>query len=212
MNGIPHTTVSSRQKATQVTFELAAEVRDVMMKASTAAARAVIATLIFVPSLADAQSAYPTIGARVRLTAPELQMRGSTGTVVDMTADTLFIVRWHQAPRTAIPVTKLSRLEVSGGKNRPRGMLRGGAFGLVLGGLVGVGIAGLTETEDGPDGIGSSEDVAIIAGTTGLITLMGVGVGAAMPPDRWQDATLHPPANRGMGDAGPMRIGLRIAF
>ena len=174
--------------------------------------RAIVPILIFVPSLAHAQAAYPTIGAHVRLTAPELQMRGVTGTVVDMTADTIFIVRWHQAPRTAIPVDKLSRLEVSGGKNRRRGMVRGGAIGLVLGGLMGVGIAGLTENEAGPDGIGSSEDVAIIAGTTGLITLMGVGVGAAMAPDRWQDATLHPPANRGMRDASPLRVGLRIAF
>ena len=174
--------------------------------------RAIVAILIFVPSLADAQATYPTIGAQVRLTAPELQMRGITGTVVDMTADTIFIIRWHQAARTAIPVAKLSRLDVSGGKNRRRGMLRGGAIGLVVGGLMGVGIAGLTEREDGPDGIGSSEDVAIIAGTTGLITLMGVGVGAAMAPDRWQDATLHPPANRGMGGAGPLRIGLRIVF
>ena len=65
-------------------------------------------------------------------------MRGVTGTVVDMTADTVFIVRWHQAPRTAIAVDKLSRLEVSAGKNRCRGMVRGGAIGLVLGGLMGV--------------------------------------------------------------------------
>lgn len=171
-----------------------------------------IAILIFLPSLADAQGAYPAIGAHVRLTAPELRMRGVTGTVVDMKADTLFIVRWHQAPRTAIPVDKLSRLEVSAGKNRRRGMIRGGAIGLVLGGLMGVGIAGLTESDSGPDGISSSEDVAIMACTTGLITLMGVGVGAAMAPHRWQDATLHPPANRGMGESGAMRVGIRIAF
>ena len=50
------------------------------------------------------------------------------------------------------------------------------------------------------------------AGTTGLIALMGVAVGAAMAPDRWQDATLEPPGNRGMRDAGPLRVGLRIAF
>ena len=183
-----------------------------MIRASTATVRAIIAILIVVPSLADAQGAYPTIGAHVRLTAPELQMRGVTGTLVGMTADTLVIVRWHQAPRTAVPIDKLSRLEVSGGKNRRRGMVRGGAVGLVLGGLMGVGIAGLTESEDGPDGISSSEDVAIIAGTTGLITLMGVGYGAVMAPHRWQDATLHPPANRGMGETGAMRVGIRIAF
>ena len=182
------------------------------MSGSTATVSALIAIVISVPSLADAQAVYPTIGAHVRVTAPELQMRGVTGTVVDMTADTLFIVRWHQAPRTAIPVDKLSRLEVSGGKNRRRGMVRGGAIGLVFGGLMGVGIAGLTENEGGPDGIGSAEDVAIIAGTTGLITLMGVGYGAVMAPDRWQDAALHPPANRGMGEAGPMRVGIRITF
>ena len=182
------------------------------MRASTATVRAIVAILIFVPSLADAQGAYPTIGAHVRLTAPALKMRGITGTVVDMKADTLFIVRWHQAPRTAIPVDKLSRLEVSRGKNRRRGMVRGGAIGLVFGGLMGVGIAGLTEAEGGPDGIGSSEDVAIIAGTTGLITLMGVGYGAVMAPHRWQDAALHPPANRGMGETGAMRVGIRIAF
>lgn len=183
-----------------------------MMRVSTATGRAIIAILIFVPSLADAQGAYPTIGAHVRLTAPELQMRGITGTVVDMKADTLFIVRWHQAPRTAIPVDKLSRLEVSGGRNRRRGMVWGGAIGLVFGGLMGLSIAGLTENENGPDGIGSSEDVATIAGTTGLFTLMGVGYGAVMAPHRWQDATLHPPANRGMDEAGPLRIGLRITF
>ena len=170
-----------------------------------------IAIVIVVPSL-TAQGAYPRIGAHVRLTAPALQMRGVTGTVVDMTADTLFIVRWHQAPRTAIPVDKLSRLEVSSGKNRRRGMAWGGAIGLIVGGLMGVGIAGLTESESGPDGISSSEDVAIIAGTTGLITLMGVGLGAVMAPDRWQDATLHPPGNRGTREGGPLRVGLRIAF
>ena len=182
------------------------------MKASTATVRAMIAIAIIVPSLANAQGAYPTIGAHVRLTAPELQLRGITGTVVDMKADTLFIVRWHQAPRTAIPVDKLSRLEVSGGRNLRRGMVRGGAIGLVFGGLMGVSIAGLTENENGPDGISSSEDVAIIAGTTGLFTLMGVGYGAVMAPHRWQDATLHPPANRGMGETGTMRVGIRIAF
>ena len=76
---------------------------------------------------------------------------------------------------------------------------------------MGVGIAGLTESEGGRERHRQRVDVAIIAGTTGLITLMGVGYGAVMAPDRWQDATLHPRANRGVGER-PMRVGIRITF
>lgn len=170
------------------------------------------ALVMLVPSAAEAQGILPPIGARVRVTAPDLAMHAVTGTIVGATADTLSIAAAKRAPRLRIPVDKLSRLEVATGKNRVLGLARGAASGLVVGSLVGLGIAGLSRGE-GANGIGSLVDVAILAGSAGTGLLIGGILGVAWAPDRWQDASLHPPANRGMGEAAATsRIGLRIAF
>ena len=170
------------------------------------------ALIMLVPSAAVAQATVPAVGARVRVTAPDLKIRAVPGTLVDVTSDTLSVASTQRGKHVRIPIDKLSRLEISEGKNQRLGIVRGAVSGLLFGGLIGLGVAGLSRGP-GADGVSSTEDVAAIATFTGLGLIMGGVLGAAMAPERWNEVSLARPMNgHGSGGASMGRIGLSIAF
>jgi hypothetical protein len=75
-----------------------------------------LGTALTVPRAAVAQLAFPTAGARVRVTAPDFSIRGDTGRLVRATPDSLTIRFATTTPDMTIAVDKFSRLEVSIGK------------------------------------------------------------------------------------------------
>ena len=167
-----------------------------------------------VPSVAVAQVALPTIGARVRVTAPALDVYLIAGTVVGATADTLSIAAVRRAPRLRIPVDKVSRLELSAGKNRVAGLARGAGWGLAVGALFGLGIAALTADSCGSEGPCGFEFVVFPVGGAGAGLIVGGIIGVAHSPDTWEEVPLRLPMNgHGMGGTAPTtRVGLSISL
>jgi hypothetical protein len=76
-------------------------------------------------------------GARVRIRAPGIVAGRYTGTVLSRTADTL-VVASSAAAAARVPVSSLTSVEVSRGKSRSRGVLKGIAWGAPIGLAVGL--------------------------------------------------------------------------
>ena len=96
-----------------------------------------VAVIVAVPL--DAQVSELTVGARLRVRAPDAVAGRLTGVVVARTADSLTLTRSNAAP-VAIPLVSLTEVEVSRGRSRSRGALKGAAWGAgvsaVFGGLL----------------------------------------------------------------------------
>lgn len=117
-------------------------------------------------------------GTRVRIaTAPDTPP--FTGTVLRLTSDTLTLAAGSGSALLHIPVTRLTSLEESEGRNRIGWAFRGAGMGVVVGGIGG-GIAGGRQD---PYGLGAV--VGFIAG--GIMgTLGGAILGAVIAPERWR--------------------------
>jgi hypothetical protein len=148
----------------------------------------------------------PAPGARVRLRAPGVVAGRYTGTVLSRTPDTLVVGR-SVATFVRVPVSALTSLEVSRGKSRSRGALRGAAlcapiFGAVLG-LV---------ADDPPGRSAVAGRVQVVAAGALMGGLGGAIAGAIMPSERWHRYDL--PARTSLllpVTPGPARAGVRIA-
>ena len=92
------------------------------------------------PLVARAQEL--SVGARVRVSAPEFNIENRTGTITRLTADSLSVdFGWRPPLTTAID--RLARLEVSVGKNRGAGFVHGVGVGAGVGAVVGFGLGAL---------------------------------------------------------------------
>ena len=162
------------------------------------------------PRAAETQPVNLTPGARLRVSAPDFDIKRRTGTLVRVTPDSLTVDFRGRIPPMTLPIDGLSRLDVSTGKRRAAGLARGAAIGTLIGALAGLAISGDPQ-ECRDEGCG-----AVILGTlgggTGLI--LGSVIGVATAPDRWKEASL-----RGQSSAlrmlkpGPTtRVGLSIPF
>ena len=83
---------------------------------------------------AAAQGVVLNPGARVRLDAPSAGVRHFEGTII-ATGDTIDVAR--ASARVRVPASAVTRLEVSGGKNRTQGAVRGIMWGAGIGLVVG---------------------------------------------------------------------------
>ncbi|MFN2566738.1 MAG: hypothetical protein ABR499_17210, partial [Gemmatimonadaceae bacterium] len=86
-------------------------------------------------------------GARVRIQAPGIVAGRYTGTVLSRTTDTL-VVASSAAASARVPITALTSVEVSRGRSRSRGALKGIAWGGSIGLGIGLVAAALSESED----------------------------------------------------------------
>ena len=151
------------------------------------------------PGLAAAQGSPPSAtepdvapGTRVRVTVPGQARR--VGTVVALTGDTL-VARWERGEPRGVPLSQLSRLEVSRGLHeRP---WRGAGIGLALGATVGVVIG--AATYEGCEGRANCMELGgpgtnavaagLVIGTGGAV--VGGLLGAVRRTEKWQTVGLE---------------------
>jgi hypothetical protein len=118
-------------------------------------------------------------GSRVRLFVPDtstaagrLSSRGleQTGTVIEVRGDTLLFTADHQSTQTLVPITSLTRLEVSRGKRSH--VLAGAGLGFLAGAVVG-GVIGYPSAHHAAQ---TGDDLAY------LRVPVGVVLGGEAPP------------------------------
>jgi len=174
---------------------------------------AVVAGSFAFATVAVGQTTLPGPGSRVRVTAPDYDMRQATGRVLRRTEDSITIDRDGARPDVTLPFDRLSRLDVSTGKLPSHGFFRGAALGLVVGLFAGAAYGGLQYLSCSGElcGIWILVGGAVGAGA-GLI--VGAIVGVPHPPDRWERVAL-PGRSSGAGGASGGRtakFGLSISF
>jgi hypothetical protein len=139
------------------------------------------------------------IGDHVRVWAPEperfyphtLRIRNHVGSVVVLNADTLMLKVKDRVIPLVIPITSITRLDVS--HRRESGAGRGARTGLVVGAVAGLGESALLIFGGGFDVVPCLFCVPICSITgTGL----GALIGAASEVDHWESVPL------------PIRIGI----
>ncbi len=141
----------------------------------------------------DSQQILP--GVRVRLWAPELRIQKLVGKIVSVDADTLRLNIMDQTAPLAIPISSVTKFEVSRGKSSGARVLSGvggAGLGFLGGAIVGGGIGGIWSENKYPnshEGNGLGIFMGGIIGG-GLGTLIGAVIGVQHPPERWQQAPL----------------------
>lgn len=170
-----------------------------------------VALLLFASAL-PAQVAELGVGTRVRLRAPEVVAGRLTGVVIARGADSLTVTRDNAAPVT-LRLGQVTALDVSRGRSRSQGALKGALWGggvmAVLGALV---LDAQTCTGTGPSAnceeVSRAESVGYGAVSGAMIgAIIGVFVGS----EHWQRLTL--PARVGVAPAGGgVRVGVALTW
>ena len=142
-------------------------------------------------SFADTTHAQPLPlhpGTRVRAVAPTLWTSRYEATIGARRGDTLYLVRPDAAP-IDVPLSALTRLDLSLGRSRKKGALRGIAWGAAAGVALGL-----------VNAMGNSADPLALCGTTtcrrdklaegGALVLgsvvWGAGIGALVGRETWK--------------------------
>lgn len=169
----------------------------------------VLATALLAPVVADAQAPVVVAGARVRVTAPSIDLRRHVTTVVDVRGDS--IVLGVRDNSRSVALSDVTALEVSAGKHRR--FLRSTGMGLGIGAIVGavVGAASYEECVSteflgcflAPESRAQSAIMGgAVLGAAGLLT--GAVVGVVRRTDRWVSvdmpvrASIKPTASGGI--------------
>jgi len=132
-----------------------------------------------------AQEAPPVVpGARVRISAPTINVNRFVGTVVKLNTDTLFLSLTNQTAPQAISFISVKSLEVSRGRKSKRG--QGALIGLALG--AGIGYLSASSGANNPQ---AAEPKDFYYKTRiPAFALYGSGIGAligwATKVERWQ--------------------------
>jgi hypothetical protein len=170
-----------------------------------------LGTALTVPRAAVAQLAFPMPGARVRVSARAFDGVTREGRLIHATADSLTIAFHGDRSSATIPVTEISRLDVSTGRDLERGVLRGMEIGIVAGVLLGAGL-GVYGYASEVCATGCVIGTSLLGSISGLA--VGALVGAATAPARWEEVPLRSPAS-GYGALRPQpstRVGLTLFF
>lgn len=127
-------------------------------------------------------------GARVRVTAPDVAKRPIIGQVLNVFPDTLLIAISPEASRD-VPFASIRTLEVSRGRQRERGFLRGAAIGLGVS-LALETIAIVYDKRNPGEGAGMSLIIPVLV--MPVLTVSGGLIGAKHGPDRWEAVEITP--------------------
>lgn len=138
---------------------------------------ALIGALVLAPGLhAQSDRLAVPVGTRVRIVVGVNEP--FTGNLLRLAPDTLAVALSSGGALIQLPTSRLTSIELSDGRDRLGGSVKGAGIGLLAGGLIG-GIA-----------LGRSEgDLAALAGMfAGGIIGAGTGaiVGAIVAPERWR--------------------------
>jgi hypothetical protein len=163
------------------------------------------ALLAAVPLAGQAGAVGP--GSRVRITAPALELSKAVGSLLAIRGDTLLLEhrtstlqpghgrRAWSTDTTAVPMTTVTRLEVSAGRRSNidrgvrKGLLIGGAVGLALGVAMAADDEGNDFVCDGAGCVASG-----VAGGAVWGLLIGLGIGAFSSRDEWRPVLAQPSA------------------
>jgi hypothetical protein len=169
-------------------------------------------------ALAPATQNLPPLGSRVRIRAEGIFGGRQTGTVLRRSGDTLTLSIRGEDP-VAVPLSRISSLEMSLGTSRRRGMIRGA----IVIGAIGASINALDAsfgndfcTRQCPPNEFGAVNKRVTAG--GL--LIGAGIGAALgsflgafwPTESWQRVDPLPRVSIGVAPRGLMTAGLTFAL
>jgi len=148
---------------------------------------ALVALFLAIPSWAGAQGTVQVFGGdRVRVTAPDCQLLGQTGTFISIEDDVLSARSGENEIRC--PMEAVTRLEVSlGERDWQRDALKGMRYGLLLG-LAGGAV--IIATSDRDEGFPTLDAFLVTAGTGAVGFLVGRVVAATGDPEDWADVTL----------------------
>lgn len=159
---------------------------------------------------AGAQLAELQPGTRVRLRAPSAVAGCLEGTVVTRVADTVTVTRPNAAP-VPIPLAAITSVEVSRGKSRSAGAVRGALWGGGVGLVLGV-LAAAAPNECTGDCEDEPTDTEMVVATPIVSALIGAPVGAIVGAERWVRLSIPGRAPRVPGRSGQLRVALSIRF
>lgn len=143
---------------------------------------ALIYTLAFAPGLrAQSDRLFVPLGTRVRIVAGANEP--FTGNVLRLTSDTLAVATGSGGALIQLPTSRLSSIEVSEGRDRLHGSIKGAGIGVLGGGLIG-GVAVGRSEGNSLAGLAGMFAGAIIGAGTGAI------VGAIVAPEHWRRLSL----------------------
>jgi hypothetical protein len=155
-------------------------------------------------------------GDRVRVTAPLAALERRTAQFIARRGDTLQLRFGELADTLAIPVSAITRLEVSRGTYRP--WVRRGLIGLFAGAALGVASAAMfvedRQCTGGAITYGCGEEKGYAMAGMGIVGglvggAFGASVGARRPVDRWEPVRLSS-AGAGGGRGGLATGGARL--
>jgi hypothetical protein len=160
--------------------------------------RVLPALVLLLAGQAGAQLRELQPGARVRVTAPTVLGGKLEGMIVGRKGDTLSIVSLNAAP-VDVPISALSRVEISRGKSRAAGAKEGLLWGLAIGFPVGLATAtGDNKTWNLVDErcdpffqtcatYSDVEQVMLVTVGSGAI---GAGIGTLIGKERWETLSI----------------------
>lgn len=153
------------------------------------------------------------VGARVRVTAPDVADDAISGTVasVDSASITLAVSRKGVVSERTVPIAAMRRLEISRG--RSHSPLKGMGTGLLVGAGIGLGLGVAAATEEGNwvcEGGGCMVYGALGGALWG--TVIGGLFGAAIGHEEWDEVTvIHPRVSVRPGAGGVvLAVSLRL--
>jgi hypothetical protein len=122
-------------------------------------------------------------GARVRVEAPGIVAGKYVGTVLSRGADTLTLGSPSTAP-VKLPLRAIRSLEISRGKSRSAGAVRGMMWGVPIGLVLGVFAVATSDNCDACiEATSDAEGFALFAASG---VLWGAGIGALVGRERWE--------------------------
>jgi hypothetical protein len=132
----------------------------------------------YAPPLAEVQP-----GARVRVEAPGIVAGKYVGTVLTRNADTLTLGSPSAVP-VKLPVNSIRSLEISRGKSRSAGAVRGILWGVPIGVVLGVFSVATADNCDACFEAPADTEAFALFTASGL--LWGAGIGALVGRERWE--------------------------
>ena len=151
-------------------------------------------------------------GSRVRVTQPGEGTR--VGTVVQVTADSLEVRFEHRSLPTHMAVGRVTRLDVSLGKERR--VMQRGQIGFLVGGGIGAALGALAESDCEASGACMGASTSALLGGTFFGSVGGVigMITGLSPSERWERVSLERRRVSLVAPAGRhgSRLGLSLAF
>lgn len=143
-----------------------------------------LAGLLLLAAPLCAQQAELRPGARVRLSAPGTLAGQQTGTVLERSTDSLLFATPNGTP-TRLALAALERVEVSRGRSRSRGALKGTAWGAGIG--IGLGLISVAAGNEcsALDSV-CPTDTELVTSTIVGSAVIGVIIGAIVGSESWQ--------------------------